>query len=580
MTYFDLDRLPESHQTEFERVRRDLDETCDRNAHERCRRFESAPLDMSFAAARRHVEARAEDLAQTRPECGHATNALCIVGRRSRTRGLYLDRRAFLTSYDPTQDDDDAFTLTRLLPAAVPVCGGINLEYYFSYVDNAGYGCGTKLPHNVTSLLGVMDGAASDLRTGLPWQMVEIHEPVRLLFVIETTPETMLTDHGPQPGHRPARAATAGCSWRRSVPTRTRSICSAATSSSRTSRSRPRCRALPARSTGIAAGATTWASPHRRRDFCGKGQHLLSDMPDLNILLTFLGSGVLIAPVLLVALLALPSLAGRPLPERAINSLVQITMILGLLAAVGVLALMLLGDNRHAVVDLGNWVHLHDFHFSLKFVFDRLSVPFAILSFLLCGTIGAFASRYLHREPGFNRFFVLYALFVLGMVVTSLAGTIETLFAGWELVGLSSALLVAFFQERPAPVRNGLRVWIVYRISDAALLLAAVVLHHLTGQGDFDELLGLGQPWPAGHAALSPQQALVVGLLLLVAAAGKVGPGAVLRLAAAGDGRADAVERRLLRRTVGPPGRVPAAARQPASRSSRRSCVSSSLAWA
>src|SRR5262249_37550864 len=70
--------------------------------------------------------------------------------------------------------------------------GGINLEYYFSYVDNAGYGCGTKLPHNITSLLGVMDGAGSDLRTGLPWQMVEIHEPVRLLIVIETTPEMIL----------------------------------------------------------------------------------------------------------------------------------------------------------------------------------------------------------------------------------------------------------------------------------------------------------------------------------------------------------------------------------------------------
>jgi uncharacterized protein YbcC (UPF0753/DUF2309 family) len=192
INYFDLDRLSQSRQGDLERVQRELEETCDRNAHERCRRFMSAPLNMSFPAARRHVEARSEDLAQTRPECGHATNALCIVARRSRTQGLFLDRRAFLTSYDPTQDDADGTILTRLLQAAVPVCGGINLEYYFSYVDNVGYGCGTKLPHNVTSLLGVMDGAASDLRTGLPWQMVEIHEPVRLLLVIETTPHVML----------------------------------------------------------------------------------------------------------------------------------------------------------------------------------------------------------------------------------------------------------------------------------------------------------------------------------------------------------------------------------------------------
>jgi uncharacterized protein YbcC (UPF0753/DUF2309 family) len=138
------------------------------------------------------MEGRAEDLAQVRPEWGHATNALCIVGRRARTRGLFLDRRAFLNSYDPTRDDADATVLARTLRAVFPVCGGINLEYYFSYVDNTGYGCGTKLPHNITSLLGVMDGAGSDLRTGLPWQMVEIHEPVRLLVVLETRPETIL----------------------------------------------------------------------------------------------------------------------------------------------------------------------------------------------------------------------------------------------------------------------------------------------------------------------------------------------------------------------------------------------------
>ena len=78
-----------------------------------------------------------------------------------------------------------------MLGAVIPVCGGISLEYYFSFVDNEGYGCGTKLPHNVTGLVGVMDGHASDLRTGLPWQMVEIHEPVRILFVVETTPERL-----------------------------------------------------------------------------------------------------------------------------------------------------------------------------------------------------------------------------------------------------------------------------------------------------------------------------------------------------------------------------------------------------
>jgi uncharacterized protein YbcC (UPF0753/DUF2309 family) len=192
ITFYDVDRIPESHRREFEEVRALVERAGDRDAHERCRRFESAPLTLSFTAARQHVEGRAEDLAQVRPEWGHATNAVTIVGRRRRTRGLFLDRRAFLNSYDPTQDDAEATVLTRILQAAVPVCAGISLEYYFSYVDNTGFGSGTKLPHNIASLLGVMDGAASDLRTGLPWQMVEIHEPVRGLFIIETKPETML----------------------------------------------------------------------------------------------------------------------------------------------------------------------------------------------------------------------------------------------------------------------------------------------------------------------------------------------------------------------------------------------------
>ncbi|MFO0848469.1 MAG: DUF2309 domain-containing protein [Gemmataceae bacterium] len=192
VTLFDADRVPDSHRAELARVEGEFARTCERNAHERCRRFMSAPLDQTPADAKRHVEGRSADLAQTRPELGHATNALCVVARRERTRGLYFDRRAFLTSYNPAQDDADGSTLMRLLSAAVPVCAGINLEYYFSHVDSQGYGCGTKLPHNVSSLLGVMDGAASDLRTGLPWQMVEIHEPVRLLFVVETTPAVML----------------------------------------------------------------------------------------------------------------------------------------------------------------------------------------------------------------------------------------------------------------------------------------------------------------------------------------------------------------------------------------------------
>ena len=106
------------------------------------------------------------------------------------SRGLFLDRRVFLISYDPLADLSGQI-VENILLAAGPVGAGIALEYYFSTVDNERFGCGSKITHNITGLFGVMEGADSDLRTGLPWQMVEIHEPMRLLVVVEQTPAVL-----------------------------------------------------------------------------------------------------------------------------------------------------------------------------------------------------------------------------------------------------------------------------------------------------------------------------------------------------------------------------------------------------
>jgi uncharacterized protein YbcC (UPF0753/DUF2309 family) len=130
-------------------------------------------------------------LFEPRPELNHATNSLCIVGRRKITKHLFLDRRSFLNSFDYTIDPDGTY-LFNILKAAAPVCGGINLEYYFSRVDNQKLGAGTKLPHNVMGLFGVANGIDGDLRPGLPGQMIEVHDPVRLLIVVEHFPEVVL----------------------------------------------------------------------------------------------------------------------------------------------------------------------------------------------------------------------------------------------------------------------------------------------------------------------------------------------------------------------------------------------------
>ena len=228
------------------------------------------------------------------------------------------------------------------------------------------------------------------------------------------------------------------------------------------------------------------------------------------------------SPLVLLAVLGLTSLVGIRLGEASISRLTRAAVVLGLIPTISIFIYMILSGSRLVAIDFGNWVNIPEehFHFRLKVVFDRLSIPFTILCFVLCGVVGEFTRRYLHKEEGYQRFFLFYSLFFSGMILSALAGTIETLFLGWELVGLSSALLVAYFHEHRNPVQNGQRVWSVYRIADAAFLLAALTMHHLTGEGDFGGLMGSG-PWPEGQAAIAPLSALLVGSLLLVAACGK-----------------------------------------------------------
>jgi uncharacterized protein len=201
VTWYDLTSLPEVLQPALAQLRRDVDEACRRHALERCRRFISAPLDLTPKGALRHIAGRASDWSQARPELGHATNACAFFGRRSLSRGVFLDRRAFLISYDPGQDPDGT-VLEQHLVINGAVGAGISLEYYFSAANNERYGCSTKVMHNVAGLLGVMEGASSDLRTGLPRQMIEVHEAMRLLVVVEHRLDVLTDIYRRQPAVR------------------------------------------------------------------------------------------------------------------------------------------------------------------------------------------------------------------------------------------------------------------------------------------------------------------------------------------------------------------------------------------
>ena len=172
------------------------------------------------------------------------------------------------------------------------------------------------------------------------------------------------------------------------------------------------------------------------------------------------------------------------------------------------------------LLSYGDWSASREGGIAIEFLVDRLSLAFAALSAAICGVVSAFSNRYLHRERGYNRYFVLLAMFLTGMLLVALAGNVAVLFVGWELVGLSSALLVGFFHERPAPVSNALRVLSVYRISDAAMLSAAVMLRSIAGT-DSLALLFSGGIGAVSSVGLTQTSATIIALLLIVAVAGK-----------------------------------------------------------
>lgn len=188
IAFYDTNILSEENKKWHARNIERFEEALDNNAKERARRFASIDLRKGTRHVRKAIKHRSVSYFEPRPELGHGTNALCYVGGREKIKGLFLDRRAFLQSYDYRQDPE-GISLAGILAPLPVVCGGINLEYYFSRMDIEKMGAGTKLPHNVMGLIGVANSSDGDLRPGLPLQMVENHDPVRLLMIIEQKPE-------------------------------------------------------------------------------------------------------------------------------------------------------------------------------------------------------------------------------------------------------------------------------------------------------------------------------------------------------------------------------------------------------
>ncbi|HEX6836613.1 MAG TPA: proton-conducting transporter membrane subunit [Polyangia bacterium] len=157
-----------------------------------------------------------------------------------------------------------------------------------------------------------------------------------------------------------------------------------------------------------------------------------------------------------------------------------------------------IGLGAHALQTASHPTLVHgSYHFTLGLELDGNAATFLMLVQFITGMVVRFSRFYLHREPGFRRFFRSVLLFQSAMCLLTLAGNLDLMFAAWELVGISSFLLIAFYRERQSAVRNALKTYSVYRVADIGMLVAAC----LQASGE-----------RSGH---------VIGLLLLLAAMGK-----------------------------------------------------------
>jgi NAD(P)H-quinone oxidoreductase subunit 5 len=233
--------------------------------------------------------------------------------------------------------------------------------------------------------------------------------------------------------------------------------------------------------------------------------------------------------ILLISIVAVPGvvffalaagwLLGWAPKERLIARLTSATYLFCTISSVALLIHMQRLNLSSISASLGDWFAVADYGFSRTLFLDRLSLPYVMITVILTGLIGAFSSRYVHRDRGYFRFFVLLHLFAFGSLIIFTAESFDLLVVGWELVGITSVLLIAFFQERPEPVRGALYVFAVYRACDIGLLVAVVALHHFAGSTSYVQLLR-GE-WPGQNSGIGGGAATLVALLLALAASGK-----------------------------------------------------------
>jgi NADH:ubiquinone oxidoreductase subunit 5 (subunit L)/multisubunit Na+/H+ antiporter MnhA subunit len=206
-------------------------------------------------------------------------------------------------------------------------------------------------------------------------------------------------------------------------------------------------------------------------------------------------------------------LAWRSLSEKTIARMSLAGALLNLSLSTILFVLYLQNGTKDLAFDLAS-LHWQDHHIDFNFFVDKLSLLNLLLSGFLFLVINRFSQSYLHRERGFARFFATINLFLFGFQLMSCAGTLDLFFAGWEIVGLCSFILIGFYFERTRVIKNAFRIFTISRICDVGLLFSAILTHTLSS--DSSHFLYFIHQDPSNVTSiLNPLGSLIVGLIIL-----------------------------------------------------------------
>lgn len=230
--------------------------------------------------------------------------------------------------------------------------------------------------------------------------------------------------------------------------------------------------------------------------------------------------GVVLAPLCAFMVLATWGLFARSLSERVVAGVVKTASLIAAGSLGGLLTLILFHGESSYVERYHSWFSFGAHHFTISFSINPLSLSFLVLTTVLSGLVARFSRTYIHLEEGFTRFYLLLLLATFGMTLVVVADSLGLTVMGWEFLGISSTLLIAFFHNRRIPVINGLRTFVVYRTADIGLLLVLLYIHKVFGTTELGRFIHEGEGF-AGTFDGTPWNALIIGLLFFLSASGK-----------------------------------------------------------